>query len=205
MKGNQNFNVSNNLIFNSKDARKFYIYFINYGKVLNNEKQCEFYIRVCHKGCSDCYDSDVDENNRQCKKCKDGYYLIKDTRNCMAKEEMINTNYSFNKEEKIFKICDNYFYYNTLDNNLKYCTSELSCPKDFNKLIEDKKQCIDDCSLDNEYKYEFRKLCYKECPSGISEISKIKSFYCEAIWNKEYTYEIIETQEYVSKCSKNES
>ena len=78
---NQRFDVSNNLIFNSNDAKKFYIKFINYGKVLNNEKQCEFYIRVCPKGCSDCYDSDVDENNRQCKKCKDGYYLIKDTRN----------------------------------------------------------------------------------------------------------------------------
>ena len=69
----------------------------------------------------------------------------------MAKEEMINTNYSFSEEEKIFKICDNYFYYNTSDNNLKYCISELPCPKDFNKLIQDKKQCTHNCSLDNDF------------------------------------------------------
>ena len=117
---------------------------------------------------------------------------------------MIDTDYSFSEEENKFIICDYYIYYNISDNNLKYCTSEYSCPKDFNKIIEDKNQCINDCSQDNYYKYEFRHSCYEECPPIISEISSTKDYYCEAICNKEYPYEIIETQECVNICTERE-
>ena len=71
---------------------------------MKREKECGFFIRVCNERCSDCYDSDISENNHQCKECKDGYYPVKDTYNCVTKEEMIGTVYSFDEKENIFKI-----------------------------------------------------------------------------------------------------
>ena len=200
---NEKFNILNDLISNSVDAKKIHVMFTNYGVILDNTKECEFYIRVCHERCSDCYDEDIDQNNHQCKQCKEGYYKVKNTYNCRTKEEMIDSIYSFSEEEKVFKICDYYFYYNTFDNNYKHCTFENSCPEGLNKIIEDKKQCISDCSLDNIYRYEFKNLCYKKCPENTVK-SKTKNFYCEVKCNKENPYEIIETQKCVSIYFKTE-
>ena len=110
--------------------------------------------------------------------------------------------YELNIDETIncYNICDYYSYYNS-NNNKSYCTSDLSCPKVFNKLIPLKNQCIDECSKDEYYQYEFRKECYQECPYNISEKSKIKDFYCEATCPKEYPFEIVETQDCVNNCS----
>ena len=33
-----------------------------------------------------------------------------------------------------------------------------------NKIILDKKKCIDNCTNDNLFKFEFNNICYKECP-----------------------------------------
>ena len=200
LEANQLFKVTSDLTFNSNNAQKIYIKFKNYGKILAGEKECGFFIRVCNERCSNCYDSDISENNHQCIECKDGYYHVKDTYNCVTKEEMIGTVYSFDEKENIFKICDYYIYYKLL-NELKYCTYNYSCPTDFNKLIPEKNQCINSCSKDKEYKYEFRNTCYRKCPINISVKSKTIKYYCEAICNKDYPFEIIETQDCVSSCS----
>ena len=34
------------------------------------------------------------------------------------------------------------------------------------KIIYGKDICVYDCSLENEYKYEFKKTCYNDCPNG---------------------------------------
>ena len=39
----------------------------------------------------------------------------------------------------------------------------------YNKLIEDKKQCISSCEKDNIYKYEFKNKCYNDFPSNSSK------------------------------------
>ena len=76
------------------------------------------------------------------------------------------------------------------------------CPKDTNGfLIPQKNQCVDDCTKNPDYSYQFRHTCYKECPNIISEISSIKPFFCEAICTKEYPFEIIETQYCVNNCT----
>ena len=41
------------------------------------------------------------------------------------------------------------------------CLDEI-CPENFSKLIEEKKLCINDCSLDDTYKNEYNNKCYKE-------------------------------------------
>ena len=139
--------------------------------------------KECYSSCQTCK-GEGNDTNHNCLLCADEYnyeLTISETINC-------------------YQICEYYSYYNTF-NKKNYCTFDNSCPKDFNKLILDKRKCINDCTKDNEYRYEFRKTCYKECPPGISEKSKTVRYKCEAICNKDYPFEIIETQECVNKCT----
>ena len=46
------------------------------------------------------------------------------------------------------------------------------------KIIYNKRECIDKCSNDKEYKYEYNNTCYKSCPNG-TQISKINNKLCE--------------------------
>ena len=100
---NDTFNILDYITFNSKIPKKYYINFRNYGKVINDTKDCGFYIRVCHKSCSECLDLDIDNDNYQCKKCKEGYFFIENTTKCVSKQEMNETNYYFDNNENIFK------------------------------------------------------------------------------------------------------
>ena len=50
------------------------------------------------------------------------------------------------------------------------------------------KEFIDICEKDADYRYAFRKICYKECPKG-SRNSTLNQFYCdascsEAFWSR---------------------
>ena len=66
------------------------------------------------------------------------------------------------------------------------------------RIIEKKKRCIDICSKDNSYKYEFRKKCYAQCPQEPYK-TRNESFYCQIECPIELPYEINETQTCVSK------
>ena len=99
------FNILDELIFNSKDKGKIHFKFTNYGKILNDTKDCEFYIRVCHERCLECYDKDSDETHHRCKKCRDGFYLVENIYNCNTKQEIDWTKYYLNETEKMFKRC----------------------------------------------------------------------------------------------------
>ena len=46
------------------------------------------------------------------------------------------------------------------------------------KLIKEKYKCIDYCSNDTEYIYEYNNICYKNCPNG-THISSINEYLCE--------------------------
>ena len=84
---------------------------------------------------------------------------------------------------------------------LNYCTINNKCENEYNKLILDKKECVKNCSLDDEYK--FQKQCFKQCPEN-TEISKNKEFYCEVICDEEKPFERVEYQECVERCDINE-
>ena len=68
---NQKFKILNNITFYSIESKKFHIIFENQGIVLNNTKECDFYIRVCHESCLQCLDKDITEKKHQCIKCRD--------------------------------------------------------------------------------------------------------------------------------------
>ena len=107
----------------------------------------DFFFKPCYKSCQTCLKNGTKENH-YCTKCDLNYEF----------------NLTFDEYYNCYPKCDYYFY---LDNEKNYiCTDELKCPDDYNNFIEEKKQCIDKCFKDSEFKYEFRKQCFKECPEG---------------------------------------
>ena len=79
--------------------------------------------------------------------------------------------------------------------------------KYYNKLIPQLGKCIDDCSKDSDYPYEFRKTCYSQCPNDElvrSYESKTKNKFCEVNCTKEFPLEIIEYQNCTNYCGIND-
>ena len=134
-------------------------------KTNNNYKECindtskpinYFFNRLekcyesCFETCKKCeYGGDNINNN--CTECEVGYIFIPgltNTFNCYLK-------------------CQYYFYF-TIYGQYK-CTSLAICPEDYHLLLKNKSQCIEDCTLDAEYKYQYNGECYKECPNNSSD------------------------------------
>ena len=97
---------------------------------------------MCYETCKQCIEYG-NKNNHNCLKCKDNYTFIND----------------FENNKNCYIICDYYYYFDS--NNEYKCTSNNSCPENYNKLIIEKKKCIDDCNKDNIYKYEYNNRCYE--------------------------------------------
>ena len=157
LNGNNRFKILNEIIFYSKKPTKINIKFKSYGIILEGTKICELNIRVCYERCLDCYDNDPNESNHQCKKCKEGYYFVENTNNCMTKEEMEGTNYYFYEEQKIFVKCyeDCLTCYGRGDGKDMKC---ISC--DNNKYLAEPNNCIDDIT---NYFYSEEDKIYKRC------------------------------------------
>ena len=137
------------------------------------------YDSKCYKNCpSDTYrnlyfDFDINNYNIGCINSTEGYYLDKDDlfykkcfsscKTCDEKGDDVNHNCLECKHDYIFRnnfwnysncynICLNYLYFDNKTNSLR-CTDNLECPKIYNKLILDKKECIDNCTKDLNYKF----------------------------------------------------
>ena len=100
-------------------------------------------------------------NYDKCKKCnKSGNEVNNNCDECINNYLFINEFFIHSKN--CFQKCDYYYYFN--ENNKYICTQSDICPLKYNKLIIEKKKCIDDCKNDNEYLYEYNNNCLKECP-----------------------------------------
>ena len=66
-------------------------------------------------------------------------------------------------------------YFN--ESNDYICTENNNCTEYYSKYIFEKSKCIDKCENDDTYKYEYNNICYKKCPEGTIESSKI-DFFC---------------------------
>ena len=137
--------------------------------------------KECFNSCETCINEGNNENHN-CSTCKQNFlYELKIL-------ESINC----------YKSCK---YYNYTFNNKYFCTKEFICPENFNKIIPQKKQCIDHCKNDDIFKYEFRNICYEYCPLNISKKSDNDEYYCEPICDKKFPFEIIKSQACVNNCS----
>ena len=129
----------------------------NYNSYVNCYKDPEGYYfdefnliyKPCYLSCKSC-DSSGNELEHNCKICKNDYNYIF----YISGSSYINC----------YIECNYYYYINEYNNSV--CTENEICPEQFNKLIKEKRKCIDDCKNDELYKYEYDNICYIECPLG---------------------------------------
>ena len=100
-------------------------------------------------------------------------------------------------------------HYNYIDqySNKKFCKKILKYPETYDKLVQDKNEFINDCSVDGNYEYELRKKCYTDCPLNSTRLykksdeEKFEEYFCKSICFEELPFEIIKTQQCVKYCS----
>ena len=141
------------------------------------------YYKSCYYTCKTC-DKFGNDTNHNCLKCKSEYELNK------------NINGYYNCYTK----CDNYYYFN--EEGTPICLEGKKCPDDFNKLVPERELCINNCSEDSDYPFEFRNTCYSECPKNISFESDNK--FCEVICTKSLPLEIAKYQNCTNSCGIND-
>ena len=135
------------------------------------------FYKECYSTCKTC-DGEGDEFNNKCIDCR--------------KE------YSFKYKNNCLRQCTYYYYIDQFDDY--HCTRSEKCTNEFNKLIKSKKRCVEDCKIDDTFKYEFKFQCYKECPKE-SKSSEDDQFYCDPDCPEDRPYLIIKTQECVESCT----
>ena len=125
--------------------------------------------KLCYPSCKSCI-KEGDEYNHYCLECKKNYFY---------QDNYLN--YS-----NCYQNCSKYYYY---DNSTKalHCTNSFECPINYNKFIFNKKECLDKCENDINYKYEYNNECYIQCPNGTIN----NSFQCINISNPEDSTKII--------------
>ena len=169
-------------IFCHNDSKYEYTCYIKKAKNVNYNKY------ICNNICGNNYYQINDVYNFNCNELQDGYYLEENDDNYPQTKKCYSTCNKCNKNgNETFHNCleckPNYKYELVLDNNINcydkckyyyyvdkiknktFCTTNYICPDNYNKLIIDKNQCIDNCSNDSIYIYEYKNICYHEIPS----------------------------------------
>ena len=140
--------ISCNKDYYSKFNENYENSFVNCYKGLEEEGYylIDNYYHPCYSSCKKCSE-EGDADNHKCDECKNNYTLINET----------------NKENNCYKKCSFYYYFDS--SNQYQCTETKECPSEQNKLINEKNKCIDKCSNDNFYRYEYNNECYINCPT----------------------------------------
>ena len=133
--------------------------------------------KKCYETCKTCQ-INGDYINHNCLKC-DSQYIF----------ELNKNNYYIN----CYKKCNSYYYFDG-DNNY-HCTDDYICPKEYNKIIKEKKKCVKKCDNDDTYKYEFNNRCYRE---NMYPSIELRNSYSSLEINNIYTK--IEEQEIIIDC-----
>ena len=130
------------------------------GKTIN---VCHYYFdyndntfKECYQMCKTCKEpGNINDNN--CDECNFGYSFLNDP---------------FLKSKNCYINCKLY-YIN--ENNEYNCVN--SCPQNYNKLIEQRKKCIDKCIKDSIYIYDYNDTCLEECPPNTKVDEEEKKCY----------------------------
>ena len=178
--------------------------FKNNQKILVENKQCTLncsndniykveYNNICYKTCPN--DTHVTSDNiNLCQLNPEGYYLDGDiyekcyssckscngegndnNHNCInCISEFIRLNET-GKENNCYRKCDYYYYFETSGNY--ECTSSAECEGQYNKKIEEKGKCIDECNKDDKYQFEFDNICFEKCPNN-TYVSENNNYLC---------------------------
>ena len=143
--------------------------------------------KECYKTCKKC-NNEGNETNNNCLECKDGFKFTNDS--------LLNNN--------CYEICHHYYYFDEF--NTYKCTNNKTCPEKYNKLINEKNKCIDECKNDNIYRYQYNNICYEHCPDGtretnyncflneITEEDRIIKIFQEYIFNSDIIKNVTENK-----------
>ena len=104
--------------------------------------------KECYNKCKKC-SQEGNEAYNNCDECIDSYIFLNDF---------------FVIQKNCYIQCNYYYYFN--NTNEYTCTRSNQCTLKYNKTIEQKKKCIDECKNDNEYKYEYNNICFNYCPES---------------------------------------
>ena len=85
---------------------------------------------------------------KSCKKCEVKGNEI--TNNCLECKINYRFEIHFDKYKNCYDNCSSYYYLNEINNEF-FCTNNSECPITYNKLIEDKRECIYNCEKDDVY------------------------------------------------------
>ena len=119
----------------------------------NNEKY-----KKCYDTCKSC-EEEGNEDFNNCIECKINYIHNNGT--------IYNFLYELNINgfKNCYIKCPNYFYYDK-SSGIYYCTENKTCYGTYDKLIFELDECVNKCGDNSDYKYEYRKRCYEQCPEG---------------------------------------
>ena len=157
----------------------------------NNTISDDYYLNTTLNSYEPCYNTCMkcskfgDKNNHNCDKCISSYSFLVDNKN----------------NKNCYKECDYYYYFDSYKNY--YCTEDNKCPPNFNKLIFEKKRCINNCNNDRDYKYEYQNGCYSQCPlntiANENNVCILKE--SELKCPEDYPYEMIQDKKCVKECN----
>ena len=77
----------------------------------------------------------------------------------------------------------NYKFINLLKNFEKNCKDICIVYNDKKYIVEENK-CLDNCTLDQKYKYEYNDFCYEKCPDN-TELVKGSNYLCKDNYGEE--------------------
>ena len=148
----------------------------NMKHVLNDKYICSFNVpenyyldnsdniyKECYSTCKKCSQGGNNERHN-CQECKEGLRFINDP---------------FAIENNCYTQCSFYSYFIAMQN---YQCTQSCIFTGFQKKIEPKKKCIDDCKNDDEYIYEYNNECLNECPENTKTYVEGKK--CEKFLHK---------------------
>ena len=136
----------------------------------------------CFQNCKYCY-GPGDETYNNCTECIANYMFLND-------DSVGNTN--------CYEQCPYFYYFD--DNNIYHCTENKSCPIEYNKFIEYRNKCIDDCGNDSVYKYEYNGRC-EICPNGEYLLEESEDLKCYNSTPEGYYFE--QYYKIYAKCFQN--
>ena len=124
--------------------------------------------KPCYNRCEECHDIEPNKNYHQCLKCKDNYYLIENATNCMTINEMKNSRYYLDNNEKTFKQCLNEC---STCINEAYCTN---CKEGHHFIYNEKGKCISKPKKEDLLYLDEQTNTYIKCPEGTEKVENNK-------------------------------
>ena len=134
-------------------------------------KTCDFNIKFYYERCDDCFNIESNETSHQCLKCKDGFYFIENTSNCMTIEEMENSNYYFDNDENKFKQCLNVC---SICDNGTYCKT---CRKGYHFIYNETGKCISKTNEEDLLYLNLTNNAYMKCPKEYNSVENDRCIY----------------------------